>query len=69
MPEESLTITDNRTGKTITVPISPRSPGGDETIHAPALRQLRVNEDDFGIMTYDPAYMNTAACSSAITSR
>jgi citrate synthase len=67
MPEESLTITDNRTGKTIIVPITPRSPGGDETIHAPTLRQLRVNEDDFGIMTYDPAYMNTAACSSAIT--
>jgi citrate synthase len=67
MPEESLTITDNRTGKTITVPISKRSPGGDETIRAPELRQLRVNEDDFGVMTYDPAFMNTAACQSTIT--
>jgi citrate synthase len=67
MPEDSLTITDNRTGKTITVPISARSPGGDETIRAPELRQLRVNEDDFGIMTFDPAFMNTAACQSAIT--
>jgi citrate synthase len=67
MPEETLTITDNRTGKTITVPISKRSPGGDETIRAPELRQLRVNEDDFGIMTYDPAFMNTAACQSSIT--
>jgi citrate synthase len=67
MPEDTLTITDNRTGKTITVPISERSPGGDETIRAPELRQLRVNEDDFGIMTYDPAFMNTAACQSSIT--
>ncbi len=61
MPEESLTITDNRTGRSITVPIA------DETIRAPELRQLRVNEDDFGIMTYDPAFMNTASCRSAIT--
>jgi citrate synthase len=61
MPEDSLTITDNRTGKTITVPIA------DETIRAPELRQLRVNEDDFGLMTYDPGFLNTASCRSAIT--
>jgi citrate synthase len=65
MAENTLTITDNRTGKTITVPIN--RVGGDEAIPAPALRQLRVNEDDFGVMTYDPAFMNTASCQSAIT--
>src|SRR6476659_3117708 len=65
MPEDSLTITDNRTGKTITVPVS--TVGTDESVPAPALRQLRVNEDDFGVMTYDPAFMNTASCRSAIT--
>jgi citrate synthase len=67
MPENTLSITDNRTGKTITVPISERSSGGDETIRAPELRQLRVNEDDFGIMTYDPGFMDTAMCRSTIT--
>ena len=61
MPEDTVTLTDNRTGKSYTVPIR------DETIHAPDLRQMRVNEDDFGIMTYDPAFMNTASCRSAIT--
>jgi citrate synthase len=58
---ETLTITDNRTGKTYEIPIE------DETIRAMELRQIKVNEDDFGLMTYDPAYTNTAACRSAIT--
>jgi citrate synthase len=58
---ESLTITDNRTGKQYEVPIE------DETIRATELRKIKVNEDDFGLMTYDPAYMNTASCRSAIT--
>jgi citrate synthase len=58
---ESLTITDNRTGRTYEVPIE------DGTIRAPALRAIKVDEDDFGLMTYDPAYMNTASCRSAIT--
>ena len=58
---DSLTITDNRTGQTYEVPIE------DGTIRAPALRDIKVNEDDFGLMTYDPAFMNTAACRSAIT--
>src|SRR3954469_20453848 len=57
----SLAITDNRTGRTYEVPIE------DGTIRAPALRDIKVNEDDFGLMTYDPAFMNTAACRSAIT--
>jgi citrate synthase len=58
---DTLTITDNRTGKTYEVPIE------DETIRATELRKIKVNEDDFGLMTYDPAYMATASCRSAIT--
>ncbi|TMM00497.1 MAG: citrate synthase [Actinobacteria bacterium] len=58
---DSLTITDNRTGRTYEVPIE------DGTIRAPALRDIKVNDDDFGLMSYDPAFMNTASCRSAIT--
>ena len=61
MATNSLAITDNRTGKTYEVPIS------DGTIKATDLRQIKTGEDDFGLMTYDPAFMNTAACRSAIT--
>ena len=58
---ETLSVTDNRTGKTYEIPIE------DGTIRAPALREIKVSEDDFGLMTYDPAFMNTASCRSAIT--
>ena len=58
---DSLTITDNRTGKTYEVPIE------DGTVRATALRDIKVNDDDFGVMAYDPAFMNTASCRSAIT--
>src|SRR4051812_28927055 len=58
---ETLTITDNRTGKTYEVPVE------DGTIRATALRDIKVNESDFGVMSYDPAFMNTASCRSAIT--
>jgi citrate synthase len=58
---DTLTITDNRTGKSYEIPIE------DETIRATELRNIKVNEDDFGLMTYDPAYMATASCRSAIT--
>lgn len=61
MASDSLTITDNRTGKSYDLPIV------DDTIKAIDLRQIKVNADDFGMMTYDPAFMNTAACRSAIT--
>src|SRR5688572_8089841 len=61
MAKDTLTITDNRTGKTYEVPIT------DETIPATALRKIKVDEADFGLMTYDPAFMNTASCRSAIT--
>ncbi len=62
MSENTLTITDNRTGKTYTVPVSQ-----DDTIKAMDLRQIKVNPDDFGMMTYDPAFTNTASTRSAIT--
>ena len=58
---DSLTITDNRTGRTYDVPIK------DETIKATDLRKIKVGDDDFGLMTYDPAFMNTASCKSRIT--
>src|ERR1044071_1078083 len=58
---DSLTVTDNRTGRTYEIPIK------DEAIPAMALRDIKVSEDDFGLMSYDPAFMNTASCRSAIT--
>jgi citrate synthase len=58
---DTLTITDNRTGKQYEIPIQ------DETIRATELRKIKVNDDDFGLMTYDPAYMATASCRSAVT--
>jgi citrate synthase len=59
--KETLTITDNRTGKQYELPIT------DGTIRATDLRQIKAGEDDFGLMTYDPAFMNTASCKSTIT--
>lgn len=61
MSNETLTITDNRTGKKYELPIT------DNTIRANDLRQIKVADDDFGLMTYDPSFMSTAACRSAIT--
>ncbi len=61
MAQNTLTITDNRTGKTYEVPIE------HGTIRAPDLRQIKVAPDDFGLMSYDPALMNTASCRSHIT--
>ena len=58
---DTLTITDNRTGKNYELPIQ------DGTIRAMDLRKIKTGEDDFGLMTYDPAFMNTANCRSAIT--
>src|ERR1700733_12019727 len=58
---ESLSITDNRTGRTYQVPIE------DGTIRATELRKIKTDDEDFGLMTYDPAFMNTASCRSAIT--
>jgi citrate synthase len=61
MSKDSLTITDNRTGKQYELPIQ------DGTIKAMDLRQIKTSDDDFGMMTYDPAFMNTASCKSRIT--
>ncbi len=61
MPKETLSITDNRTGKVYELPIA------DGTIRGMDLRQIKTSEDDFGLMSYDPAYMNTASCKSTIT--
>jgi citrate synthase len=58
---DTLTITDNRTGRQYELPIQ------DGTIRAMDLRQIKAAADDFGLMTYDPAFMNTANCRSAIT--
>ena len=61
MSADTLTITDNRTGKQYELPIE------NGTIKAMDLRQIKVAGDDFGLMTYDPAFMNTASCKSRIT--
>ena len=58
---DSLTVIDNRTGKKYELPIQ------DGTIRAMDLRQIKAGADDFGLMTYDPAFMNTANCRSSIT--
>ena len=60
MPD-TLTIVDNRTGKKYELPIQ------DGTVRAMDLRQIKTGPDDFGLMTYDPAFMNTANCRSSIT--
>lgn len=61
MSANTLTITDNRTGKQYEIPIE------NDTIKAMDLRKIKVADDDFGLMTYDPAFMNTASCKSQIT--
>ena len=61
MSADTLSITDNRTGKQYEVAIE------NGTIRAMDLRQIKATDDDFGLMTYDPAFMNTASCKSRIT--
>jgi citrate synthase len=61
MPKDTLTITDNRTGKQYEIQIA------DGAIRATDLRQIKISPDDFGLMSYDPAFMNTASCKSKIT--
>ncbi len=61
MSSSTLSITDNRTGKQYELPIE------HGTIRAMDLRQIKTSDDDFGLMTYDPAFMNTASCQSRIT--
>jgi citrate synthase len=59
--QDTLTVTDNRTGRSYELPIT------DSTVRASDLRQIKVDEDEFGMMSYDPAFMNTASCRSSIT--
>jgi citrate synthase len=61
MAQETLTITDNRTNQTYTLPIE------KGTVRAMDFRQIKSGPDDFGLMTYDPAFMNTASCQSQVT--
>lgn len=61
MSKDTLTIIDNRTGKSYEIPIQ------DGTIRAMDFRQVKLSEDDFGLMSYDPAFTNTASCRSRIT--
>ncbi len=61
MPKDTLSITDNRTGKQYEIPIQ------DGTVRAADLRQLKAREDDAGLLSYDPGYINTASCRSAIS--
>src|SRR3989449_2875397 len=61
MAQDNLTITDSRTKQTYTLPIE------NGTIRAMDLRQIKTGPDDFGLMTYDPAFMNTASCRNSIT--
>ncbi len=58
---DSLTITDNRTGESYEVEVT------DGTVRAMDLRQIKTDEEDFGLMTYDPGFTNTASCRSAVT--
>src|SRR5256714_12003556 len=58
---DTLTVTDNRTGRTYELPIE------QGTIRAGALRQIKVADDDFGLLAFDPAFTATASCRSAIT--
>ena len=61
MSKDTLTIMDNRTGRNYEIPIQ------NGTIRSTDLRQIKISEDDFGLMGYDPAFMNTASCQSKIT--
>ncbi len=61
MANDTLTVTDNRTGKTYEIPIT------DGAVRSMDFRQMKTSEDDFGLLCYDPAFTNTASCRSAIT--
>jgi citrate synthase len=61
MTQDTLSVTDNRTGRSYEIPIS------NGTVRAMDLRQIKVNDDDFGLMSYDPAFKNTASTRSDIT--
>ena len=67
-PQDSVTLVDNRTGKEYEFPISYSTyPKYGASINCLELRKIKVSDDDFGLMTYDPGYSNTASCKSSIT--
>ena len=61
MGENTFTVTDNRTGRTYTLPVE------HGTVKAMDFRQIKTTEDDFGVMVYDPSFTNTASCKSRVT--
>jgi len=61
MSDQTLTVRDNRTGATYELPIV------DGAVRAMDLRQIKAGPEDFGLMTYDPAFVNTASCRSRVT--
>ncbi len=61
MGKDTLSVTDNRTGQQFEIPIE------DGSVRAMEFRQMKVDDDDFGLLTYDPAFTNTASCRSAVT--
>ena len=61
MPKKALSVTDNRTGKQYEIPIQ------DGAIRATDLRQIKAGDDDAGLLSYDPGFLNTAACRSAVS--
>jgi citrate synthase len=68
MAKDTLTVIDNRTNKSYEIPLMyGLYPNESCAIRATDLRQIKISEDDFGVMTYDPAFMNTASCQSKIT--
>jgi citrate synthase len=68
MAKDTITVVDNRTGKSYEIPIMYGTyPIYGAAIRGSDLRQIKVSEEDFGLMSYDPAFMNTASCNSAIT--
>ena len=68
MGKDTLTVIDNRTNKSYEIPLMyGLYPTESSAIRATDLRQIKISEDDFGVMTYDPAFMNTASCQSKIT--
>src|SRR3990172_6259087 len=67
MPKDTLTVIDNRTGKSYEIPIQYGTyPGYGAAIRTGDLRQIKATDDDFGLMGYDPAFGNTASCRSSI---
>ena len=68
MATDTLTIVDNRTGRSYDLPIFYGTyPTYGAAIRGADLRQIKVSEEDFGLLSYDPAFMNTASCRSAVT--